>query len=98
MTIILRAQGGNMYSIRCRSLMVGFLGALSVGCGGGGGGSQNATVLNLAGNWQASTNSKLGYNTFISGAIAQTGNQISGTMNISGSPCALSGALSGTVS
>src|ERR1700690_2235348 len=87
-----------MYSIRSRSLMVGLLGALLAGCGGGGGSSPSATVLNLAGNWQASTSSKLGYNTFLSGTLTQTGNQISGNMSISGSPCALSGMLSGTVS
>ena len=70
------------------------------GCGGGGssqGGTQNAPVLNLAGNWQASTISNLGVNTFLSGALAQTGSQVTGTMSISGSPCASSGTLSGTV-
>jgi hypothetical protein len=89
-----------MYSIRSRSFRVGFLVALLIDCGGGGGGgsSQSGTVLNLAGNWQASTSSKLGYNTFLSGTLTQTGNQISGSMTISGSPCALSGMLSGTVS
>jgi hypothetical protein len=72
---------------------------VTVGCGGGGSGSsQGSAVLNLAGTWQASTNSALGYNTFLSGTLTQTGNQISGTMSISGSPCASSGALSGSVS
>ena len=89
-----------MFSIRSRSVMVGFLVAILAGCGGGSGGSssQSATVLNLAGNWQASTSSNLGYNTFLSGTLTQTGNQISGNMSISGSPCAFSGMLSGTVS
>jgi hypothetical protein len=69
------------------------------GCSGGSGsgGSQNAQPINLAGNWQASTISNLGYNTFLWGAINQTGGQFSGTMNISGSPCAVSGTLSGSV-
>lgn len=67
------------------------------GCSGGGGSSQSAQVLNLAGNWQANTTSNLGFNTFLSGTLAQTGNQISGTMSISGSPCATSGTLNGTV-
>ena len=67
------------------------------GCGGSGNSSPSAAVINLAGNWQASTVSKLGYNTSLAGTLAQTGNQISGTMSISGSPCATSGSLTGTV-
>jgi hypothetical protein len=75
------------------SLMV-----LTLGCGGSGSGdSQGTAVLNLAGTWQASTDSALGYNTFLSGTLTQTGSQISGTMSISGSPCASSGILSGSV-
>lgn len=66
-------------------------------CGGGhtvGGG----TTLNLAGNWQATTRSNFGFSTFLAGTLSQSGNQISGTLTISGSPCAVSGALAGTVS
>jgi len=71
---------------------------LAVGCGGGGSSSQSAAVLNLAGTWQASTNSKLGFNTFLAGTLTQTGTQISGTLTIGDSPCATSGTLSGSVS
>ncbi len=69
------------------------------GCGGGGASttSENAQILSLAGNWQASTISNLGYNTLLSGTLVQTGSQISGTLNISGSPCATSGTLTGTI-
>ena len=63
-------------------------------CGGGhtvGGG----TTLNLAGNWQATTRSNFGFSTFLAGTLSQSGNQISGTLTISGSPCAVSGSSSG---
>lgn len=67
------------------------------GCGGAGSNSHNEQPVNLAGYWQASTISALGYNTLLWGTLTQNGNQISGTMTIVGSPCAPSGLLSGTV-
>jgi len=81
------------------SLISIFVALLAVGCGGGGSGSsQSAAVLNLAGTWQASTNSTLGFDTFLSGTFTQTGTQISGTMSIGDSPCATSGTLNGSIS
>jgi VCBS repeat protein len=70
----------------------------SAACGGGSGVGNSGQTVNLGGFWQANTVSNLGYNTSLSGNIVQTGTQIIGTMNISGSPCALSGTISGAVS
>ncbi len=67
-------------------------------CGGCGGSSQSAQVLNLGGFWQTSTISALGYDTFLAGNLTQTGSRISGTLTIYGSPCATSGTLTGTIS
>jgi Concanavalin A-like lectin/glucanases superfamily len=67
-------------------------------CSGGGGSSQSAQVLNLGGFWQTSTVSALGYDSFLLGNLTQTGNEISGTLTIFGSPCASSGTLTGNIS
>src|SRR5580704_16237318 len=61
--------------------------ALTGGCTNGDSGTftatrVTATVLDLAGKWEASTDSILGFSTFLSGTFTQTGNQISGTMSI----------------
>jgi hypothetical protein len=50
------------------SLISIFLALFAVGCGGGSGngGGNPQSPINVAGNWQASTNSNLGYNTFLS--------------------------------
>lgn len=70
---------------------------LSACSGGGGSNQQSGQLLNLTGYWQANTISNLGYNTSLSGHVIQSGNQISGTMTVVGSPCATSSALSGTI-
>ena len=85
-------------SLESRLCLLVVIGCFVLSACGGGSNSQNAQVLNLGGNWQASTISNLGFNTFLSGSLNQTGDQISGIMSISGSPCATSGVLSGSVS
>ena len=69
-------------------------------CGGGGGNSSTAPV-NMAGNWQFTGNSTtFGYTFTATGPVNQTKSSISGTLSLSGSPCAqtaeFSGSLSGT--
>src|SRR4029077_14802187 len=57
-----------------------------------------STPTNIAGNWNISTTSTKFLNqTALSGAIVQNGSNISGSLNISGSPCALVGGVTGTV-
>jgi len=85
-----------LFPSRSCAHLVAILCLLLSGCGGGS--SQNAQVVNLGGYWQTSTVSALGYDTFLAGNLTQTGNQISGTLTIYGSPCATSGNLAGTVS
>ena len=90
---------GTCRSLRARVFLalVACVGLTACGAGGGAGSNSGQTV-NLAGFWQASTVSGLGFDTSLSGTIAQNGEQLSGTMNITGSPCAISGTLSGTIS
>jgi hypothetical protein len=64
------------------------------GCGG----NSSSTPVNIAGNWQFTGNStKFGYNFTATGQINQTGSSISGTLSLSGSPCAQTADFSGTL-
>jgi hypothetical protein len=75
-----------------------FLAVLLCGCGGSGGNGNTGTGP-LGGNWQMTANSQASGSTFTGiGPIQQNGNSISGTMSLSGSPCATSAALSGSIS
>jgi hypothetical protein len=61
-------------------------------------GSSSATPINIGGNWSFSTtSSKFVGQTTISGTIAQNGSNITGSLNISGSPCAQAGSFAGTL-
>ena len=65
-------------------------------CGGGG---NSGSVINMAGNWQfdaASTVFELSYTA--TGQVNQNGSSVSGTMNLSGTPCAESADFTGSVS
>jgi hypothetical protein len=67
----------------------------------GGGGNSSITPVNMAGNWQFTFNStKFAGSGNGSGQINQSGSSISGTLSLSGTPCAetaaFSGALNGT--
>src|SRR6516164_2428017 len=64
-----------------------------------GGGSSSAPV-NLAGNWQFTGQSTVfvDLNFVGTAALQQTGSSISGNLSLSGSPCATTAALSGSLS
>ena len=73
------------------------LAALSIltSCGGGGGSS----VINVAGNWQFTANSTVfGFTSTASGQINQNGSALSGTLALSGTPCAESANFTGSLS
>jgi hypothetical protein len=54
--------------------------------------------MNIAGNWTfVTTSSNFAAQTTITGTVAQNGPNISGSLNISGSPCAQTGGLTGTL-
>jgi len=64
----------------------------------GGGNSGNSTPVNIAGNWQFMGNStRFGYTFTANSQINQTGSSISGTLNLSGSPCAQTADFSGSL-
>jgi hypothetical protein len=56
------------------------------------------TQPSLDGSWIFTVRSTYGYQIVGSGQLTQTGNSVSGLLNFSGSPCAASAALSGTIS
>lgn len=68
------------------------------GCGDSNNGS-TAGSINLAGTWQIYAESML-YNFSYSGtaALQQNGNSVTGTINFSGTPCATTATVSGTLS
>jgi hypothetical protein len=71
-----------------------FLLLVLAGCGGGG----STPQLNIAGNWQlTATSSKFGDQYEASGTFAQNGSQLSGSLDITGDPCASVAAFSGTL-
>jgi len=73
-------------------VLLGFLSA----CGGGG--NSNSTPVNIAGNWQFTSNSTtFGFTSTATGQINQNGSSVSGTLSLSGTPCAQTAAFSGTL-
>lgn len=94
-----------MFQKREKNMMFRYLGlvcviALSVlstlGSGGGGGGGETVTI-DLTGNWRGTWNSSVAnYSGNLSGTLTHSGTSISGTMNVTGSPCISSGTVSGT--
>lgn len=64
---------------------------------GGGTGNPGQTV---SGNWQFSATSSIFIDSSTSGSatLTQNGSSVSGTITLSGTPCATSGSLNGTVS
>jgi len=87
-----------------RSISVLSIVVLFVGCGGGGGGgggsSSAAASVNVSGSWSGTwtntTNQSNGDISFAS--LIQTGSTVAGQVSITGSSCASSGNLTGTVS
>jgi hypothetical protein len=78
------------------------LGAIEEGCGVTASSSTSTSAptvqINMAGNWSISTTSaKFGIQRSLTGTIAQNGSTIFGSLNISGSPCAQVGSLSGSL-
>ncbi len=73
------------------------------GCTNGDAGTWSGTwtqmaPVNIAGNWTFSTTSSdYPVQTAVTGTVTQSGPIFSGSMNISGTPCALTGSLSGTM-
>jgi hypothetical protein len=64
----------------------------------GGGGNSSTAPVNMAGNWQFTGNSiTFGYVFNATGQVNQTGSSISGTLSLSGSPCAQTADFSGTI-
>ncbi len=71
------------------------LGALG-SCGGG---NSSGSTINVAGNWQFTANSTVfGFTSTASGQINQNGSALSGTLALSGTPCAESANLTGSLS
>lgn len=65
----------------------------------GGGGNSSSTPVSIAGNWQFTGKStKFEYTYTAAGQINQTGQSVSGTLTLSGSPCAQTADFSGTLS
>ena len=79
----------------CAVVAVTFLCFLS-SCGGGG---NSSSAINVAGNWQFSaTSTVFGFNSTATGQLNQSGSSVSGTMSLSGTPCAQSASFTGNVS
>jgi hypothetical protein len=80
----------------------GTLGILFLLCsiaGCGGGSNSSPTGISLAGNWLFTAHSQASGETFTGSApLQQNGTSISGTIKLSGSPCATSATLSGSIS
>jgi hypothetical protein len=69
-----------------------------VSCGGGGGGNGGGSVVSLAGNWQfTATSSVFDITTTATGQVNQNGSSLSGTLALSGTPCADSASFAGTI-
>ena len=79
----------------CRVLVLTTLGLLA-SCGGG---SNNGSVINVAGNWQFTANSTVfGFSYTAAGQVNQNGSSVSGTLTLSGTPCAQSANFTGSLS
>jgi len=79
-------------------IMLGILGiAILISCGGGGGGG---TAINVAGNWQFNTVSTVfaGFGSTATGQVEQNGSSLSGTLDLSGTPCAQTANFTGSIS
>ena len=64
------------------------------GCGG-----NNKQTSSLTGNWQLTAHSTVfGLTVTGSGALSQLGNSVAGQVSLSGTPCATTAAVSGSVS
>ncbi len=80
--------------------LVGLLGLVltCVSCGGyGNNSSSSASSTSIAGNWQFTYTSAHGGSSTVSGPLTQTGSNVSGSVNITGS-CSTTGTISGTLS
>ena len=88
---------------RCTLVFI-VLCVFAFGCGGsssGGGssGQQSTQSINVAGTWQITAKSSVfSITSLVSGVITQFGTNLSGQLTISGSPCATSAPMSGTLS
>jgi hypothetical protein len=69
------------------------------GCGGSSSNGSSSQTTNIAGNWQFTAKSSIfGLTASAVGSISQNGQNISGQFTLSGTPCATSAAMTGTVS
>jgi hypothetical protein len=68
-------------------------------CGGGGGSSTPTSTASIAGTWQVAAHSNsFNFNVTGTATIQQSGSTLSGSVVMSGTPCASTAALSGSVS
>ena len=77
-----------------RSILAVLISALLIGCGG----SSSTPTPNVSGTWQFSALSQA-FNTTVTGTLImqQSGSALSGAAGLSGSPCATTAALKGTL-
>jgi hypothetical protein len=81
----------------CVAFVLASLGVLG-SCGGGGGGNGGGSPISLAGNWQfTATSSVFDITTTATGQVNQDGSSLSGTLALSGTPCADMASFAGTV-
>jgi hypothetical protein len=79
----------------CMVVVIFCLGALE-SCGGGNSGGSG---INIAGNWQVTANSTVfGFSYTASGQVNQNGSALSGSLALSGTPCAESANFTGNLS
>ena len=70
-----------------------------IGCGGGSSNNSSTAVINLSGDWQITGHSTLfDFTDTGSATLQQSGNSVTGTVTLSGTPCATSGTVSGSIS
>jgi hypothetical protein len=75
-----------------------FFCAVLSGCGGGNGSGGSSAPLSMAGSWQFTAKSSFGQTASAVGTIAQNGENLSGQFTLSGTPCATSATMAGTIS
>lgn len=80
-------------------ILTALLALFLTSCGGGGGGSDEGTSLNLTGTWSGNWSSSVTTSDTgsLSSTLTQTGTLISGTVDVTGSPCFTSGSVSGKI-